>query len=77
MTLSEYIRANNDETLAALMTNWIVTIVLIMGGDPAKLKLDIDFYEILNFLRSPIPDDVVDAINTVLESLIEPTDLLS
>ena len=62
MTLGEWVRSSGDEELAALLINWMLTIVITMGGDYAKLNIKTEFDELMDYLQSPMDDEVTEAL---------------
>lgn len=62
MTLGEWVRSSGDEELAALLINWMLTIVITMGGDYAKLNIKTEFDELLDYLQTPMDDNIKDAL---------------
>lgn len=62
MTLGEWIRKSGDAELAALLINWMLTIVITMGGDYTKLNLKTEFDELLDYLNTPVTANVIEAL---------------
>ena len=68
MTVGEYIRANHDEELAALLVNWLLTILICTGSDYSKLNLNNEFNELLTYLKQPIDDEIIESFNMFISS---------
>lgn len=68
MTLGEWVRSSGDEELAALLINWMLTIVITMGGDYAKLNIKTEFDELLDYLQTPMDDSIKDALQMFADS---------
>ena len=61
MTIGEYIRNNGDEELAALLINWMLTICLCSGLEYKQIDFNAEFYGLLDYLKQPIEDDVIES----------------
>lgn len=68
MTLGEWIRKEGDEELAALLINWMLTIVATMGGDYTKLNLKTEFEELISYLQMPIDNETIEALKLFITS---------
>lgn len=58
MTIGEYIRASSDEELAALLVNWMITILLAMDLDYTQLNLSNEYHELLDYLNQPVTEEI-------------------
>ncbi len=71
MTLGEWVRSSGDEELAALLINWMLTIVITMGGDYAKLNIKTEFDELLDYLQSPMDENIEEALQMFINGSSE------
>ena len=62
MTLGEWVRKSGDEELAALLINWMITILATMGIDYTQLRLNTEFHELVNYLQQPVEEDIINAL---------------
>lgn len=66
MTIGEWIRSSGDEELAAMLVNWMVTIVVSIGLDYKKINLIKEFDELVKYLDSPISEEVKESFNVFI-----------
>ena len=59
MTIGEWIRKSGDKELAAVLMNWMLTIVMSLGLDYTKLDIITEFNEVLDYLNLTITEDMI------------------
>lgn len=68
MTIGEYIRSNGDNELAALLLNWLITIVVCLDADYSKINLNREYNELLSYLKETINDETIDSFQLFTSS---------
>lgn len=62
MTIGEYVRDNGDTELAGMLLSWMLTVLTLLGIDFRKLDLESEYYELLNYLQTPMTDELISAV---------------
>lgn len=68
MTLGDWVRENGDAGLAALMANWMITIVMTLGADYKQLNLETEYNALLEYLRSPMEPEILESLQLLTTS---------
>ena len=68
MSIGEYIRNNGDEELAALLINWMLTILICSGLEYNQVDFSAEFYGLLDYLKQPISDEVIESFKLFISS---------
>ena len=68
MTLGDWVRENGDAGLAALMANWMITIVITLGADYKQLNLETEYNALLEYLRSPMEPEILESLQLLTTS---------
>ena len=63
MTVGEYIRAHGDGELAVILMNFMLSLISIIGVDVNSLNLQKEYYDVLEYVNSPMTPELQKAID--------------
>lgn len=68
MSLFEYIRTMNEKDLAAFLTVFMMCTAKALGMETGGMEIDLERETLLDLLKSPLNDEMKDAIELCKET---------